>query len=432
MKILYFALVYSHLVAVLGKNIPFTWGIGIDVLLIICAFRVLFSNNSSEKKANIKPNVFFILSGLWMSYIVLELLNPEVNSYIAWLYAMRALALYGFLIALIGMKSELNLKDFYKFYTIWLLFAFLGGLYGMKQQIFGLFNWEQNWLAQGAWQRHVLWGKLRVFSFYSDASTYGNAMGQAFTASSILLLGPFKRKIKVLLFFCSIVTLIGLALSGTRGAYAVPGAGLILFVLVSRSQWLRIVILSSMVTVFCLLKFTYIGQNVYSIQRMRSSLDSNDPSLQLRLFNREQLTKYLRDKPFGGGVGSVGLWGQRFSPTTWLANFYSDGGYTRLRAECGIVGKNLFIFINLILLLRGARLLIKTGNEETYILSAAFLCGFGGILASNYGNSTLSQLPNSIIIYIGLIFIEKIHQGQLKQQGKPSEIEGDHKKLNLS
>lgn len=359
---------------------------------------------------------------VWMVYVVFEFFNPEAASRIAWFYTMRGIALHAWLISLIGIKATLRKKQLIQYFKIWLLCALLGGLYGIYMEFFGLtFPWEKKWLNEGGYMNHLIFGKLRVFSFYSDASTFGNAMGLAFIASSILFLGPFSRKTKTKLLFCSLVTLVSMSFALARGAYAVPVGGLMIYVLVSRNKSLQIGVLCMMFFVFALLKFTYVGQGVYAIQRMRSTLDVNDASLQVRMTNRDQLSKYLSDKPFGGGLGSAGVWGKRFSPNTWLANFETDGGYTLIRAECGLIGKNLFLFIHLLLLLRGVRFLLKTKDEKLFTFGAAIICGYSGILFSNYGNSTLQQMPHSMIILFGLVFVEKMQQGLINGE-EPTEL----------
>ena len=400
MRLISLVLIYCHLVPTFNRLSDAPLGLVIDFLLVITLTFYIFQkkdDNRTPKAKDIKPSFLYILLSIWMGYIFLELFNPEAKSIKAWFYAMRAMALYGWLISLIGVKADLRKADLVKYFYVWLLIALVGGLYGIRMEIFGPLPFEKQWLAKGAYLRHILWGKLRIFSFYSDASTYGNAMGQAFVASSVLFLGPFSRNTKFKLLFCSLITLVGMSLSGTRGAYAVPGAGLLIFILITKSASLRLVVFGSLIGVFVLLKFTYLGQSVYAIQRMRSSLDSSDPSLQVRLVNRELLTKYLSDKPFGGGVGSSGLWGQRFTPGTYLSNFFADGGYTLIRAECGVVGKWIYIFIQLSILLRGVRFLRKTEDEKLFYFGAAIVCGFAGLLLSNYGNSTLGQFPNSMV-----------------------------------
>ena len=51
-------------------------------------------------------------------------------------------------------------------------------------------------------------------------------------------------------------------------------------------------------------------------------------------------------------------------------------------------------------------------NEgKTYYFGASILCGYAGILLSNYGNSTINTIPINIVCFSGLAIIEKMHQG---------------------
>jgi hypothetical protein len=99
--------------------------------------------------------------------------------------------------------------------------------------------------------------------------------------------------------------------------------------------------------VFGMLKFTKIGQSNYQINRMRTGLDPNDPSLQLRLINQAKLRGYLASRPIGGGIGSAGFWGTRFSPGTFLAVTALDSWYVKIWAECGVVG--LYVHVGMLL-----------------------------------------------------------------------------------
>jgi hypothetical protein len=57
------------------------------------------------------------------------------------------------------------------------------------------------------------------------------------------------------------------------------------------------------------------------------------------------------------------------------------------------------------------RFLRKTEDEKLFYFGAAIVCGFAGLLLSNYGNSTLGQFPNSMVTLFGLVFLEKMQQG---------------------
>lgn len=72
-------------------------------------------------------------------------------------------------------------------------------------------------------------GRLRIFSFMSDAGQFG--ANQAYTAVVAGIVGFHTKGIKKKIFFylVAVCGIIGLFLSGTRGAMAIPLAGLFLY-----------------------------------------------------------------------------------------------------------------------------------------------------------------------------------------------------------
>jgi hypothetical protein len=125
----------------------------------------------------------------------------------------------------------------------------------------------------------------------------------------------------------------------------------------------------------------------------------------VRLHNRERLTEYLKDKPFGGGVGSVGNFGSRFSPGTWLAQFPPDGLFTRIRAETGIVGYTLYLAVWLYILARGIGVGWRLKDPALKNTGIAFTAAFAGILAGSYSNEVMIQFPNNLVTYLSIAFI---------------------------
>ncbi|MBL0073191.1 MAG: hypothetical protein IPP34_15850 [Bacteroidetes bacterium] len=114
-----------------------------------------------------------IVSG-WMLINILQIVNPEARSFEAWFYAMRGVALYFILTLMIGYLIINHKRDFKWFIFLWLFFSVLGALWGMKQLFYGLDEGEKAWLnVPGNLTTHLLFGKLRVFSFYSDAGQFG-------------------------------------------------------------------------------------------------------------------------------------------------------------------------------------------------------------------------------------------------------------------
>lgn len=411
---LYLVLTLSFTLSILGRYFPsaIPYGLSIDLVLVLSILMLFIKHYRDVKIERLKHPIFW-LTLIWMVYIILQIFNPLAHSFAAWFYSMRGIALYQTLIFLLLFLTFETKKDLKPFLFLWLGFSLLGFLWGFKQQAFGVSAAEQRWLNEGGAITHILFGKLRVFSYYFDAGTFGAAMGQISLICGILVTNAkFSISRRLILGVLCLMFFYGLMISGTRGALAVPGAGAITYLILTKNIRILIPGILVLLLAFSFLKFTTIGQSNYEIQRLRSALDPNDASLQTRIRNRARLTLYLEGKPFGGGIGTTGSWGSRFSPGTWLADFEPDGLYTRLRAESGIVGRNLYVGIWLSILIWGVWLSWKKKDGTEKIIAMAFLAGFAGILLANYGNSILSQFPVSTTTFMSLFFAFEILQSK--------------------
>jgi len=202
----------------------------------------------------------------------------------------------------------------------------------------------------------------------------------------------------------------GMFISGTRGAIGVPFAGFFLYLVLTRNVKMITIGLLMGFIVFVFFKYTSIGSGVYAIQRMRTAFNPNDPSLQVRLANQRILRIYLATRPLGGGIGSAGNWGKRFSPNGFLANVATDSWYVQIWAEQGLIGLVLHIFILVYILGKGAFLAVfRVTHPVLQAKLFALASGILGIMAASYGNGVLGQLPTGPLIYtsMALLFLAK-------------------------
>jgi hypothetical protein len=425
----YFVLMMSFVLPILGRYVPigFPFGLLIDLMLVV-SYLVIALRNWKKTDFSLAVNEVMLLMSLWMGYCILQIGNPQAYSFAAWFYSMRGIALYQLLLIGLCFIVFNSKKDWYKFLNIWLAMSVLGIIWAAKQKFIGVDSFEQRWLDEGAAVTHVLFGQLRIFSYYFDAGTFGAAMGQICIMSAIFFLGPYSLRRRIFYIVLALTSFFALALSGTRGAIAVPGIGGILYLIMTRNFKVLTIGGGVLIAAFIFLKFTTIGNANYDINRLRTALDPNDPSLNTRLRNRARLTEYLRDKPFGGGLGTVGSWGQRFSPGTWLANFEPDGLYTRIRAETGLIGRVFYVGMWIYILARGIGFMWTFEDEERRNIAMAILAGYAGILVANYGNAVLTQFPISITTFISITFIYNMrnwdHKGEYKLEGKPTPYLG--------
>lgn len=405
-KIGFYALMAANFLSTgLTRYLPLPLGLTVDLILVFI-FLVIFFKEFKEIDWTPVKNPVFLLVGIWMLVNLFELLNPEARSFEAWFYAMRGVGLYFFLTLLVGYLLLQAKQDFSWFIHLWFLFSILGTLWGMRQLFIGLDGAEKLWLSvEGNRTTHLLFGKLRVFSYFSDAGQFGASQAHTAVVAAILAIHEKIKKRKFFYVITALLGFYGMLISGTRGAFSIPLIGFTVYLmLVKNFKVISIGVLLMAVTFF-FLKFTFVGQGNYEIRRLRSALDPNDASLNVRIENQKRLGAYLDQHPFGGGVGSAGYWGQRFSPDTFLARLALDSWYVRIAAEFGYVGLVYYLAMLLFILYYAIKTIRLTLDEAHKFRLFALLSGFCGILVASYGNQVFGQLPTAICLYISIVFL---------------------------
>lgn len=387
-------------------------GLSIDGLLVLTFVAVFFHDFYKKINKAAIVNDLTILMLIWFLYSAAQILNPESLSKTAWFYAMRAIALYSLLTIPLSFLLFNKIKFLNMFLYIWGTISIIGSFKGYQQLYIGPDYAEQRWLDTVGAITHILFGELRVFSFYSDAGQFGAAQGAAGIVGLILFFNLKDFKQRVFFLIMGVTGIYGMFISGTRGALIVPVIGAMLY-LIHRKN-IRVIFFGvlMLMAVYVFFKYTSIGQGNNQIRRMRTAFNPDeDASLQVRLENRRILKIYLASRPFGGGIGSAGDWGQRFSPQGFLANVATDSWFVQIWAEMGIVGLILHLFILSYILVKGSYyIMFKVKNPELRGKLSAIAAGFAGIMGSSYGNGVLGQIPTSILTYLtwGFLFMAPV------------------------
>jgi O-antigen ligase len=264
---------------------------------------------------------------------------------------------------------------------------------------------EYLWLEAGAKKTHLLFGKLRVFSFYSEAAQFGASQAHIAVLCLVLALGPFRWWKRALLGGIGILLLYGMLISGTRGAMFVLVGGIFTYLFLSGQ--VRILILGGIIAMlaFGVLKYTTIGNNNADIVRLRTSLDPNDPSLQVRLKNQKILRDYMSTRPFGGGVGIIGMWGVTYNADKFLSTIPPDSLYVKVWAMYGIVGFILWFGMMLYILGKCCGIVWSVEDKALKQKLASLTAGYAGILLASYGNEVMNQMPSGMIVYLSWVFV---------------------------
>lgn len=429
--------VLNFLILGLGRYVPMTWGLLIDGLMFLMYLALFFKAFKIKVPWSKAKSQLTILVSVWFGYALFQAVNPEAVSFAAWFYAMRGLALYQWMIVPLLFILFDKPKDLKLFFIIWGFMSLLGTLKGCQQLFLGVDPFEQKWLDNGGSLTHVLFGKLRIFSFYSDAGQFGASQGHAGVVFGVLALFTKSKKFRIFCIVVALAGLYGMLISGTRGAIAVPAAGGIMFLILRKNIPILVAGALLGIGVFVFFKYTTLLNNNAQVRRMRTAFDPNDASLQVRLANQRKLKTYLASRPFGGGIGSTGNWGQRFSPHTFLANTATDSWFVAIWADTGVVGLYLHLFILFFVLITGAyNVMFKVRDDWLRGQIAALVCGMFGIMGASYGNGVFGQFPTCILMYTGMVFMfiaPRMDRALRRKEGRldPDEIaqlslENDH------
>lgn len=394
-------------------------GLGVDVLLVFAWLSFFIKHFHEKFEISFLKNGLMYGTLIWFAYNLFEILNPEAPTFIGWFYAGRGVVLYMILtipLALIVLREEQHIRSFL---ILWFCLSALGVIWGMKQLYVGLDYGELQWLSEpGNRSTHLLFGKLRVFSFYSDSGQFGASMGHASIVAIVLGIQSVGKR-RLIFLACGLFFFYGMMISGTRGAMAVPLVGMVTFLLVKKNWRLLIIGGACIGLAFGALKYTSVGSGIYEIQRMRTALDPNNESLQIRVENQKKLFEYLKSHPFGGGVGSAGYWGQRFNPNSFLANLALDSWYVKIAAEHGFPGLAVFVGFVLYVLIKGYQLVSNVENEELKNTLLALYSGIAGIAVASYGNQVWGQMPTGIILNISMALIWNFSAPKISRTAQP-------------
>lgn len=391
----------------------------VDALLALTLFSTLL--NGKEMAWSRLRSPLFVALSLWFIYTVLELFNPEAPYRPAWLYHVRPFSLHWFMVAIIVLVTPIKRSDIRIMVNTWLFWSFLAALWAFKQKYVGLTTAEWAWLNNGNAKTHLLFGRLRCFSFYSDAAQFGAEMAAVTLVSVIRTFEEKTVRRKAFFALLALVYFWGYAVSGTRSALFVLVAGLAFYLLLKR-DFLKLTIGAALATpLILLLMYTSIGSSNYEIQRMRSALTPmNDPSFLVRLENQKKLAEYLRDLPFGAGIGTSADTGARFSPHHFAAQIPPDSWYVEIWIETGVVGLTLYIAMLLFLIAVGVKQVWQLRDPWLEKTMLCLLAEFFGIAVMAYSNPVIGQFPTNGILFISTVLFTTCYRWDTRREAEPA------------
>ncbi|KQN34701.1 hypothetical protein ASE92_14045 [Pedobacter sp. Leaf41] len=414
--LLFFLIAYCFLFFIIAREVGgLPVGLFIDTLfLIILIGAILLSSKDDWKNLNL--DIFYLLL-IWLGVSLLEGFNPG-SSVDGWINEIRSTAIYPFLAVMLGLMSFKSNRDLDVFLIVVVGLSTLATLNGLKQLYIGLTPGEQAFLRDNA-GTHLLWGRLRVFSFYSDAGQFGASQAHIGLMALIISLAPMKTWKRISFACLGILNIYGMLISGTRGAlFAIIIGGLVAIIL---SKNFKALVVGGILAVGVLgiLKFTHIGDSNYQIYRLRSALNPEDASLNARLINQQNLKTYMADLPFGGGPGVTGYYGGVYNADKYLSTVPPDSYFVKIWMMYGVVGLTIWFCIMMYIIGSCCGIAWNIQNKTLKTKLIALTAGAAGILFCSYGNEVINLMPTSIVVYLSWVFV---HKGKKLDQSEISTL----------
>ena len=413
-------------------------------LLEIILIAIAVIDIKKEQHFGRAVNIMLFAVILWNILCLLEVFNNTCGLGInveGWYTAYRLMAfqlIYYVVIFALYIDSPQMLI---KYIRVWACLALFSAFWTFKQQYIGFTAAEHAWLYYGGPSKHLVNGIVRYWSTFSDAANYGCNAGA--TSAAFMLFGLTSKftKDRIFFIFVGCAVLWGMFASGTRTAIACFFAGLLVYIFLSKSIKFAIPIIIFAVASFFLLAFTDIGQGNNQIRRMRSAFNKNDASANVRDINKETMAKYMKDAPWGIGMG-IGN-GDVPARNKYVVMSYiaPDSEYVFMWIHTGIIGVTVFS-ISMFLMFAGACwiVLFKLKNKSLIGIGAGFCCAFAAIQLGAYANQVLYQYPNGLLFFGGLAIVyvlpylekdwEIYEQSRLEEQRKRRLLKLEKKKAS--
>ena len=399
-------------------DIPFPKSLADELLeLILIAIAII----DIRKESNIGRalNLMLLAIMIWCGLCIIEIFNDtsglgmNVN---AWFTGFRLMALHLLWILLVFTLYISTPKTLITYLRVWACLSLFSAFWTWKMINVGLTDTENAWLWNSGYVTHVLNGGtlIRYWSTFNDAATYGcNASA---SAVAFLIFGiTSKIKFEKLFFLLTAVAVIwGMFQSGTRTAIITMIAGFIVFLFLAKSK--KILLPSAIIggIFLFILIFTNIGNGNQQIRRMRSAFDKKDASATVRDVNKATIAKYIKDAPWGIGIG---INNEDIPARSYFKTMISvppDSEYVYIWVRTGPIGVTVFTCCMVMMLIGGCIIVLFRLKSPSLIGIGGGLCAsFVSIQLGGYANQILYQYPNGLtffgamaIVYV-LPYIEK-------------------------
>lgn len=356
-------------------------------------------------------NLMLFALAIWCGFCTLEVMNDTCGLGInigAWYTGARMLAFQLLYIFLVFSLYILSPEDLMKYLKLWAFLSLFSAIWTWKQQNIGFTQAETNFIYGSGRVTHIIQAGtlIRYFSTFSDAANYGCNAAASAVAFLIFGITTKIKKHRWLFIIIGILVIKSMFASGTRTAIFCMFAGFVVYIFLSKSVKIAVPFSIAGFLFFCFLAFTNIANGNQQIRRMRSAFSKNDASTNARSINQETMKKYMKDAPWGIGIGMGFKEVPANNKYNRMATIPPDSEYVYIWLRTGTIGITIFIITMLIMLGGACWIVFFTLKSPSLRGIGGGLCGaFVAIQIGAYGNQVLMQFPNGLIFYGGLTIV---------------------------
>jgi putative inorganic carbon (hco3(-)) transporter len=376
-------------------------------LLIVLLIKRRIQTTIQFKYFSNPINYIIIITQL---YVLIQAFNPDMHSIQGWLIVFRgALAIIVvYLVTLLIVDEPHFIRTFF---FCWIALATISALYACYQEWIKIPAYVLNWIHATEERYRLIYivGHYRKFSVLSDPSAFGNFMAISALTSIILAFRPTSTLKRIILLICTIFLLLAMGYSGTRTSVAMFIAGLVLYILMTINNRGTLIFAVTASLSFAFLIFGPIHGNS-TINRIRSTFDTEDKSLNVRDTNRKSIQTYIYEHPIGGGVMTTGDAGMKYNPNHRLAGFPPDSGLLKTALELGWIGLIIELLLYIIALVLGIRNFYHTKNISNKYYYLAICVMLFSVVVGSYAQSIQTQIPLMTVFFPCLAFITRMKE----------------------
>ncbi|MEO6037545.1 MAG: O-antigen ligase family protein [Saprospiraceae bacterium] len=373
----------------------------LDLLILVSAVAILL-RQIKDRDWSFARHPLSVIVAIWLYFNILQILNPWAESKMAWLYTVRSVAIQQLVYFIGAYAFRESRRGIMILLKLVIGIGFACALYGLKQQYLGFSGQETAWIMSDPkrFELYYQWGMMRIPSFCYDPTTFGILMACFGMFCVALLIGPSKPRQKIWLVLMIICAFWAMAFSGTRTAFALVPVGGIFYAGLTLNR--RVLLVGGFLALLgagFMLKSSSSGV----IYRMQSAFKpSKDDSMNLRLENQKKIQPFIQSHPIGGGLGSCGVWGERFNPDSELSKFPHDSSFVRMGVELGWVGLILYTLLHYFVLRTGLFYFVRCRDPWIKAIYAGITTWCFMLAIACYAQEAILQLPMNVIYNIFL------------------------------